>query len=188
MIALVLALMCCVPMWAGTLTRAMADTSNVGGASVDAGGARDQSFLADSNYSGGATAGNNGQTGNPNSPLTVAHPIPVNDWNSYRYLDNTYTIPALAPGASYQVRLYFLEWYWTKVGKRAFNVSINGTPALTNFDILQASANAGGDGTHQGVEKDFTAVADADGNITIAFSRGTADQALVNAISVVPAS
>ena len=175
-------------MWAGTLTRAMADTSNAAGVSIDSGGTGDQSFLADSYYSGGATAGNNGETGNPNSPLTVAHPIPVNDWNSYRYTDSTYTIPALAPGASYQVRLYFLDWYWTKVGERAFNVSINGTPALTDFDIVQAAVNAGGDGAYQGVEEDFTAVADANGTITIAFTRGTADQALINAIAVVPAS
>jgi hypothetical protein len=67
-------------------------------------------------------------------------------------------------------------------------VNINGAVALQNFDIIQAAVNAGGDGSHLGVERDFTATADAAGTISIQFVRGTADQPLVNAIVLVPAT
>ena len=147
------------------------------------------SFVADDYYSGGGVAGNgSGSNGDANFPSTVAHPIPQADWNSYRYLANTYAIPGLTPGGSYQVRLYFLDWYFTQVGQRVFNVDVNGAAVLQNFDIVQAAVNAGGDGTHIGVEQDFTETADSTGTITIQFLQGSANQPLVNAIAVVPAS
>jgi hypothetical protein len=174
----------------GGVGQAFADTANAGGVSIDAGGAGDGgSFVADEYYSGGLTSGNtSGSNGDVNFPATVAHPIPQADWNTNRYLENTYQIAGLTPGASYQVRLYFVDWYFTQTGQRVFNVDINGTPVLQNFDIVQAAVNAGGDGTHIGVEKDFTETADATGTITIQFIRGTTNQPMVNAIAVVPAS
>jgi ABC-2 type transport system ATP-binding protein len=39
------------------------------------------------------------------------------------------------------VTLYFAETYWTAAGQRTFNVPINGTSVLSNFDIF---ATAGG--------------------------------------------
>jgi len=174
----------------GTASRAFADPSNAGGVSIDAGGSGDGgAFAADEYYSGGSEGTNtSGSNGDTDFSQTVTHPIPQADWDTYRYLANTYTIPDLTPGGSYQVRLYFLDWYFTKVGQRVFNVAINGTPVLSNFDIVQAAANAGGDGTWIGVEEDFTETADANGVITIAFTQGSANQPLVNAIAVVPSS
>ena len=171
-------------------TRAFADPANAGGVSIAAGGSGDGGqFAADEYYSGGLTATNtSGSNGDIDFTQTVTHPIPQADWDNYRYLANTYTIPDLTPGGSYQVRLYFLDWYFTKVGQRAFNVAINGTSVLSNFDIVQAAVNAGGDGQYIGVEQDFTETADANGNITIAFSQGSANQPMVNAIAIVPAS
>jgi hypothetical protein len=189
-IAFVLALLGAFSLSLGTATRAFADPSNAGGVSIDAGGSGDGgSFAADEYYSGGLTASNTtGSNGDIDFPGTVTHPIPQADWNTYRYLANTYTIPDLTPGASYQVRLYFLDWYFTQTGQREFNVAINGTTVLSNFDIVQAAANAGGDGTYIGVEEDFTETADANGVITIAFTQGSENQPLVNAIAVVPSS
>ena len=163
---------------------------NAGGVSIDAGGSGDgASFAADEYYSGGAQASNTtGSNGDIDFSRTVTHPIPQADWNTYRYLAATYQIPGLTPGGSYQVRLYFLDWYWTEVGQRVFNVDINGSPVLQDFDIVQAAANAGGDGEYIGVEEDFTETADANGVITIDFTQGTADQPMVNAIAVVPSS
>ena len=54
------------------------------------------------------------------------------------YSDFSYAIP-LANG-SYSVTLKFAEiQYWNR-GDRVFNVSINGSPVLTNFDILAHAA------------------------------------------------
>jgi hypothetical protein len=188
--AFVLTLLAAFSLSLGTATRAFADPSNAGGVSIDAGGSGDGgSFAADEYYSGGLTASNTtGSNGDIDFSQTVSHPIPQADWNTYRYLGNTYTVPDLVPGGEYQVRLYFLDWYFTKVGQRVFNVAINGTTVLSNFDIVQAAVNAGGDGTYIGVEEDFTETADANGVITIAFSQGSENQPMVNAIAVVPSS
>jgi hypothetical protein len=67
------------------------------------------------------------------------------------------------------VRLYFLDWYWTKVGQRSFDVDINGARVLQDFDIIQAAVNAGADGSYTGVERDFTTAADGAGTLTINF-------------------
>jgi hypothetical protein len=189
-IAFVVALLGAFSLSLGTASRAFADPSNAGGVSIDAGGSGDGgAFAADEYYSGGLTASNaSGSNGDIGFSRTVTHPIPQADWNTYRYLANTYTVPDLVPGGSYQVRLYFLDWYFTQVGQRVFNVAINGTTVLPNFDIVQAAANAGGDGTYIGVEEDFTETADANGVITIASTQGSANQPMVNAIAVVPSS
>jgi hypothetical protein len=156
---------------------------------IDAGGAGDGTFLADSFFTGGLTDSNHsGSNGNPNFPRTVAHPIPQAEWNTNRYLESTYQIPNLTPGASYEVRLYFLDWYFTKVGKRVFDVNVNGAVVLKDFDIIQAAVNAGADGNYTGVEKDFTATADGNGTVTIKFVRGAVDQPLISAIVLVPAA
>jgi hypothetical protein len=169
-------------LWAGTAHAAASPAVQ-----VDAGGAGDATFVADSYFTGGvADANHTGSSGNPNSLRTVAHPIPQTEWNTYRFLESTYTVNGLAPGYSYEVRLYFLDWYWTKVGQRVFGVDINGAAALRDFDIIKASVDAGGDGRYLGVERDFTATADSTGTVTISFLRGSADQPLVNAIALVP--
>jgi regulation of enolase protein 1 (concanavalin A-like superfamily) len=50
----------------------------------------------------------------------------------------------LLPNGSYNLRLKFAEIYFTHAGQRQFNVSINGSPALTNFDV---AAEAGASNT-----------------------------------------
>ena len=45
--------------------------------------------------------------------------------------------PAIsAPAGKYSVTLKFAELYWTAKGGRVFNVAINGTTVLSNFDIF----------------------------------------------------
>jgi len=41
------------------------------------------------------------------------------------------------PNGFYTVKLKFAEIFFTAAGQRKFNVTINGVPALTNFDIAQ---------------------------------------------------
>jgi hypothetical protein len=91
----------------------------------------------------------------------------------------TYTIPNLTAGSSYTVLLHFSENYWSAAAKRAFNVAINGTSVLTNFDVY-ATAGA----QYTAVVKTFTATANSSGQIVIAFTKGTHDQALIDGIEI----
>jgi len=105
-IALVLAFIGTVSYLPGTAAQAFAAVSNAQGVSIDAGGSGDGgSFVADEYYSDGLTASNtSGSNGEIAFPPTVAHPIPQADWNTYRYLENTYQIPDLSPGGVYHAR------------------------------------------------------------------------------------
>jgi hypothetical protein len=90
----------------------------------------------------------------------------------------TYTIPNLTPGTQYTVLLHFAETYFTAKGSRVFNVAINGTTVLSNFDIF---ATVGKDAA---LVEQFTATANSSGQIAIAFTNGTADQPLLMGIEV----
>jgi hypothetical protein len=79
------------------------------------------------------------------------------------------------------VRLHFAEEYWTAAGKRVFNVSINGSQVLTNFDIF---ATAGGE--YKAVVEQFSATASGSGSITIQFVTVT-DNAQVNGLEILAA-
>ena len=82
----------------------------------------------------------------------MTNPAPQSVYQHNRYGNFTYTIPGLTAGTSYTVRLHFAEEYWTTAGSRIFNVLINGTQVLTNFDIF---ATAGGE--YKAVVEQFTA-------------------------------
>jgi hypothetical protein len=66
-----------------------------------------------------------------------------------------------APNGSYNVVLEFAEIYFTSVGHRIFNVSINATQVLTSFDIVAAAR-----GPLTAIDKTF-AVDVTGGRITI---------------------
>nr|WP_042185140.1 malectin domain-containing carbohydrate-binding protein [Kibdelosporangium sp. MJ126-NF4]CEL16550.1 hypothetical protein [Kibdelosporangium sp. MJ126-NF4]CTQ90503.1 hypothetical protein [Kibdelosporangium sp. MJ126-NF4] len=61
-----------------------------------------------------------------------------------RYLESNYVVTGLAPG-SYQVRLYFMDWYFQRVGERVFDVAVNGAKVLTDFDIIGYAVSRGAD-------------------------------------------
>ncbi|NLG17729.1 MAG: DUF362 domain-containing protein, partial [Fibrobacter sp.] len=65
----------------------------------------------------------------------VSDPAPHAVYQSERYGTQTYTIPGLTASSEYTVRLHMAELYQTATGKRVFNVAINGTTVLSNFDI-----------------------------------------------------
>jgi beta-glucanase (GH16 family) len=121
-------------------------------------------FVQDTGFTGGAT------NAYPDviDASGVAHPAPQSVYRTERWGPQTYTIPNLTPGASFTVRLHFAETAFSGTGQRAFNVAINGTQVLTNYDIF---ADAGAQ--FKATEKDFTATADSSGTITIAFTAGT---------------
>jgi hypothetical protein len=78
------------------------------------------------------------------------------------------------------LRLDFAELYWNAAGKRVFNVAINGSAALTNFDVFKTAG-----AEFKAVAKSFSPVADSSGNITITFTP-TKDNATVGGIELSP--
>ena len=77
-----------------------------------------------------------------------------------------------APGPSY------METYFTTAGSRVFNVSINGTQVLANFDIVKAS----GGGNIANIQQ-FSTTANASGQIVITFTSLT-NNALISGIEI----
>ncbi len=149
-----------------------------GGVDISSGGPAAAPFVADEDYTGGATA----DTTNAITTTGVTNPAPQSVYQHNRYGNFTYTIPGLTAGASYTVRLHFAEEYWTTAGSRTFNVVINGTQVLTNFDIF---ATAGGE--FKAVAESFTATASSAGAVTIGFV-SVKDNAQVNGIEITPTS
>ena len=64
-----------------------------------------------------------------------------------------------------------------------FDVAINGTTVLNNFDIY-ATAKA----NFTAVAEQFTATANSSGDIVIAFTNGTIDQPMIEGIEVLGGS
>jgi hypothetical protein len=84
----------------------------------------------------------------------------------------------LTPGNQYTVRLHFAELYQTASGKRVFNVAINGTTALSNFDIYSAAG-----ATYKAVVREFNTTANGSGQIVINLSTIT-DNATIQGIEI----
>jgi len=62
----------------------------------------------------------------------------------------TFQYQLSVPNGDYTVRLKFAELYFTTPAQRKFNVKINGTQVLTNFDVVAAAG-----GGLKAVDKDF---------------------------------
>jgi hypothetical protein len=155
---------------------------NAGGPAVSDSGGGDNSFVADEDYStGGTTYSVTNTITIPASIATIAAPVAV--YQDARQGTVTYTIPGLTAGSSYTVRLHFAELYFSAAGDRVFNVAINGTAVLTNFDIY-ATAKA----NFTAVVEQFTATANSSGQIVIAFTNGTIDQPMINGVEVLGSS
>ena len=86
------------------------------------------------------------------------------------------------PNGNYNVVLKFAEIYWTTVGQRIFNVSINGTQVLTNFDIVAAA------GAPLTAIDEIFPVTVTNGTVTIQFIPGSIDRPKVSAIALAPLS
>jgi hypothetical protein len=149
-------------------------TPGSGGVQINAGGPAASPFVADTDFAGGTAV----SVTNTISTSGVTNPAPQAVYQSNRYGNFTYTIPGLTAGHTYTVRLHFAEEYWTAAGKRVFDVSLNGTQVLTNFDIF---ATAGGE--YKAVVEQFSATASSSGTVTIQFTSVT-DNAQINGIEV----
>jgi hypothetical protein len=134
-------------------------------------------FVADEDFTGG-TMIDHANTINTNN---VTNPAPAAVYQTARVGSGamfSYTIPGITAGSSHTVRLHFCETYFTTAGSRVFNVSINGTQVLANFDIVKASG-----GKNIANIQQFTATANASGQIVIAFTSVT-NNALISGIEI----
>ncbi len=143
---------------------------------IDSGGGDVGNFIADTDYAGGNQASNFAAV----DTSLISAPVPPQAvFQSERWGASTYTVGGLVPGSDHTVTLYFNEIYWTQAGQRKFNVSINGQQVLTNFDIIGATG-----AENRAIGKQFAASANANGQIVIAFTVGSADQPKVSGIAV----
>jgi hypothetical protein len=147
---------------------------NSGGPAISNSVGGDASFIADEDFSGGGTA----VSANTIVTAGVTNAAPAAVYQSERAGAFTYTVPGLTAGAQYTVLLHFAEFYWTAAGKRVFNVAINGTTVLGNFDIYAAT------GANKALVEQFTATANSSGQIVIAYTNGTADQPKSSGIEI----
>ena len=85
------------------------------------------------------------------------------------------------PAGNYQVTLKFAETYWTAAGSRVFNVLVNGTTVLTNFDIF---ATAGGQ--NKALDEVLSNISATGGTITVQVGPASADNGMVCGIQIVP--
>jgi endoglucanase Acf2 len=143
---------------------------------INVGGGASGSWIADAGFSGGSA----GSTTAAIDTTKVSQPAPPQAvYQTQRVGPMTYTLGGLTAGRSYTVQLHFAEITWNAAGQRRFNVSINGTRVLADFDVL-ATAGA----QNRASEQNFGAQADASGKITVQLTAGSVDQPQLSGIAV----
>jgi hypothetical protein len=144
------------------------------GIQIDCGGPAVIPFIADTDFAGGGTI-NHANTINLSG---VANPAPMPVYQTARIGNFTYTVSGFNPGSIHTVRLHFAETFFSTTGSRTFNVSINGTSVLTNFDIVSAAG-----AKNMAVVEQFTQPASSTGHYIITFT-SVVNQSLVSAIGI----
>jgi hypothetical protein len=145
--------------------------------SINAGGSATGSFGADQFFSGGSTFTN---AATIDMSQIATNPPPAAIFNTERYGAMTYTIPNRSGAQT--VTLYFAETFLSGAGQRLFNVSINGSTVLSNFDIFAAAG-----GANRAIARSFNTTANSSGQVVIQFISGTQNPK-VNGITVASAS
>jgi len=135
-------------------------------------------WVADTDYKdGNVYKGNDGKV----DTAGVKDAAPEQVYKDAHY-GGSYTIPNLAPGGAYRVRLHFDETV-NGPGGRIEDIAINGKVVAAAFD---ASATAGG--IHKAVVRNFPARADENGQISITVSAAAATHdhnCYINGIEVI---
>ena len=147
---------------------------------INCGGTIVENFAPDDFFTGGSayTSGVDVDISN------VPNPPPLEVYKSVRASASSsfgYVFPSLVAGGNYTLRLHFADIFSGDVGQRIFNIDINQSRVLTNFDIIAA---AGGPGI--AVAREFSVSADAAGNIAVLFGN-VIDSAIPAAIEVLVA-
>ena len=168
----VVAVLCLVPLaFFATAKPAAAQTQII---AINSGGPTVSPFVADEDFTGGATIDH----ANTINTSNVTNPAPAAVYQTGRDENFSYTIGGFTAGTDYMVRLHFCETYFTAAGKRTFDVSINGTTVLTDFDIF---ATAGGQNIAN--IQQFTEPANSSGQFVIVFT-SVVNNALISGIEI----
>ena len=141
---------------------------------INCGGPAVSPFVADKDFTGGSTINH----ANTIDLSGVTNPAPMAVYQTARIANFTYTVPGFTAGSSHTVRLHFAETFWSTAGSRIFNVSINGTQVLTNFDIFAAAG-----AKNKAIIEQFTVNANSSGQYVIQFT-SVKDNSLVSGIEV----
>ena len=143
---------------------------------IDAGGAATGSFVADTGYNQGNTYTDTSTSINTSS---VSNPAPQAVWQTCRWNASfTYTLTGLTAGKSYTLKLDWAELTFQAAGQRQFNLAINGSQVLSNFDVYATG------GYKTAVQKQFTVTANSSGQVVIAFTQGAADNPFISGIEL----
>src|SRR5437762_3574392 len=145
-----------------------------GSVQINSGGPAVSPFVADEDFAGGGTINH----ANTIDLSGVTNPAPMAVYQTARTGNFTYTIPGFGSGSSQTVRLHFAETFFSTTGSRVFNVKINGTQVLTNFDIFAAAG-----AKNKAVIKQFTENASSTGDYVITFT-SVVNNSLVSGIEV----
>src|ERR1039457_2249753 len=161
----------------GESTNSSETTASLGAyaLAVNCGGGAAGQFLADAYSSGGSTS----SSGSIVDTSAVTAPAPQAVYQSERHGACTYTFTNLTSGLNYKVRLHFAENYWTAVGQRIFNVSINGKQVLANYDIIAAVG-----AENKANIQEFTTVPTSTNTIVVSYSNTSKDQAKASGIEI----
>jgi len=123
-------------------------------------------WSADTGYTGGTVY-------STTHAITNSTAQPLYQYERYGNVKYQFTVP----NGTHTVTLKFAELYWTKAGQRVFNVAINGTTVLSNFDIF---AQAGAE--YKAIDESFSVPVTA-GTVTIQFTT-VVNNAKIDAIQI----
>jgi len=140
--------------------------TNAGGAAYS--DPQGRTWSADNGFSGGSVYSTSAAIGGTTTPTL---------YQSERY--GAFSYQFTVANGPYNVNLKFAELYFTTPGQRVFNVSINGQPVLTNFDVVAAAG-----GGLKAVDRAFP-VSVTNTQITIQWT-AVVSQPTVNAIEITP--
>ena len=135
-------------------------------------------FTADDCYHGGNAGGLKPDP----IDISASQAGPEILYQTERWGDCTYIFPMkpLPAGKKYIVCLHFAETTFNDVGKRRFNVVINGKKVLSDLDVFQEAG-----GKDRALVKSFAGITpDPNGKIFIKFESGSADKPEINAIEI----
>jgi hypothetical protein len=141
------------------------------------GGAAMAGFEADSAYTGGQKHSVTNEI-DTSPPMAAAEEVYQTErWGETFY---NFAMRPLAPGRAYTIRLHFAETTFNGVGRRKFNVDINGRRMLSDFDVFKEAG-----GRNKALVKEFRNILpNHDSNIQIKFLAGSADQPEINAVEI----
>lgn len=144
---------------------------------INCGGGAVGDFMADSGFSGGSTVA----TPHPIDSLWLNTPVPPQQvlQGERNGTNFSYRIGGFVPGSFHTVTCFFSENTFSARGQRVFNVTINGVPFLTNFDIINNTQVM-----FKAIQQNFGIAADRNGEYLLQFT-GVVNNAKVDAIQII---